>query len=42
MSAIEVVAGIDCGKRFLDVAVAPGADTLGVADTASGHAELVA
>lgn len=42
MSAIEVVAGIDCGKLFLDVAVAPGADTLRVANTASGHGELAA
>lgn len=42
MSAIEVVAGIDCGKLFLDVVVAPGADTLRIANTASGHEELAA
>jgi len=42
MSVIDVVAGIDCGKLFLDVAVTPGADTVRVANTAAGHAELVA
>lgn len=42
MSANEVVAGIDCGKRFLDVAVTPGTDTLRVANTAAGYGELAA
>jgi transposase len=42
MSANDLVAGIDCGKLFLDVAVSSGADTLRVANTAEGHAELAA
>ena len=42
MSVIDAIAGIDCGKLFPDVAVAPGADKLRVANTARGHEELVA
>lgn len=42
MSASDVVAGIDCGKLLLDVAVNSGADALRVANTAEGHAELAA
>lgn len=42
MSARDVVAGIDCGKLFLDVAVNSGADKLRVANTARGHEELAA
>ena len=41
MSAIDLVAGIDCGKHFLDVAVAPSGDTLRVTNTASGYGELI-
>lgn len=41
MSAINLVAGIDCGKHFLAVAVAPAGDTLRVANTAGGYGELI-
>ncbi|MFS2012880.1 IS110 family transposase [Azospirillum sp. CT11-132] len=42
MSTIEMAAGIDCGKRFLDVAVSATGDTIQVANTPSGHQELAA
>lgn len=42
MSAIELVAGIDCGKQALDVALFPTGDTLHVANTPSGRDELTA
>ena len=36
------VAGIECGKDFLDVGVFPGPDKLRVANTPEGHLHLVA
>jgi len=42
MSVIEPVAGIDCGKCVLDVAVFPGPDKLRVVNTPAGHQAVVA
>jgi len=42
MSVIELVAGIDCGKQVLDVALFSCGDTLRVANAPSGHGELTA
>lgn len=40
MSTIDTVAGIDCGKYRLDVALVPLGDKISVANTASGHQDL--
>ncbi|NYZ15111.1 transposase [Azospirillum sp. RWY-5-1] len=42
MSESTQVAGIDCGKAFLDIGLFPGADKRRVANTPEGHREVVA
>lgn len=37
MSNMVITAGIDCGKCFLDVAVAFNGDKIRVANTPDGH-----
>src|SRR5690606_18676050 len=42
INPITVTAGIDTGKKFLDIALHPGGETLQVPNDAAGHRRLTA